>query len=417
MADSESPRIKPFRQSIKALTTELLKSLNEQLPGPDPVIPGLDLLPPELLAHIFSYLDIPGPSSSRLLERPCDDITYSVTADLKSVSLVSQKLRSSVLRFLFRCARLNLQTANQGGWQGELAAFLDFVKARELSHRVDSLTLINDNRRDNSTAAMERNIPQLGNTWDAIFAVLDPVCLTVVAPPRVLAAVTSLFAPMSDIDYFDMPFHILSLQREREKQATTITADDQTNQLHLHARRPWTSALLNEGPFPRARVFHGDGIARHPPPSILAGLAGESGGDAAVDPFVPLAIDDFTYVAILPPRTHLRTLVELLPQLRRFRAQLVQRGDETRSPRCGRPSPQHSDEHMDIYRMYNALTRALQNSTLWGAFCPLQVVELTDVAADGFVRACMNIFDGVRKTDRAWTYNPDEGVMRRKASK
>ena len=129
---------------------------------------SIDSLPPELISHIFSFLDGPAPSDVRLRDQPSPSMLASPYAPLKAVSLVSKRWRAIALPVLFRHVlwafdRWDLVFSETCGSVSDAGAvdgagnpvnpsnptnipLLTFVRANGLERFVESLTLIVSDR-------------------------------------------------------------------------------------------------------------------------------------------------------------------------------------------------------------------------------------------------------------------------------
>ena len=123
--------------------------------SPGREMPGIQALPPELLTHIFSYLDRPAPSDSRLHDEPHPAMLRNEPSSnfLKTISLVSKRWRTTILPSLFRHVRwafdrwdlLMVEPGRSGAHESDPASalpLLAFLRANDLGRHVDTLTLI-----------------------------------------------------------------------------------------------------------------------------------------------------------------------------------------------------------------------------------------------------------------------------------
>lgn len=118
---------------------------------------------------------------------------------------------------------------------------------------------------------LDEPINSLQGHWQALFNVLDPLRVTIVAPPPILSLLVAYRMNIVDTYMFHMPYHILSLARSQPQNRSRRDHIATENDLTLLHFRPWHSLLLNEGSFGRIHQFF-DPVPR--PPSILPGLAG-----------------------------------------------------------------------------------------------------------------------------------------------
>lgn len=231
--------------------------------------PPVETLPPELISHIFSFLDGPAPSDVRLRDQPSPSMLASPDAPLKAVSLVSKRWRAIVLPVLFRHIlwafdRWDLvfseaSTSNTG--KLPTLPLLTFIRANGLSRCVESLTLVVSDRMygqyrlaeasnatttyygDGSPFRGEEDLhlseemksvltnakSRAGWTsrwrqhsarsedsnwlWEMLFGAMDPKRLTIITLPRMLASLLSRMLFLGDAWSFRDQCHILSLDR------------------------------------------------------------------------------------------------------------------------------------------------------------------------------------------------------------
>ena len=177
-------------------------------------------LPLELWGQIVKYLDAPCPSTARLRQQPVFEVTQSNVTALKSVSCVSPTLRAVALRVLFRHARLMVPGASEVANCTELAAFLDFVLRHDLTTAIKSLTLLSNGGDGPHHQVREDSPKGWYDYWATLLDVVDPLCITIVAPPPVLASMASCSICTNWMQDFHMPCHVLSLNRSPTESAS-----------------------------------------------------------------------------------------------------------------------------------------------------------------------------------------------------
>ncbi|KAJ9144923.1 F-box domain-containing protein [Pleurostoma richardsiae] len=408
-------------------------------PGSLAVLSPIDSLPTEILAQVFYFLDSPAPSDSRLHEQPgVAMLKAGYVPPLKIVSLVSRRWRCSVLPLLFQNVVFAL-----GRWDRLLAAWeqdpcsalpcLEFLRVNRLEIYVRTVTLIVEDSMDSiygvrgDTGRHDANgeHPVGGRNWEhdathngdnnwlwlLFFDALDPLRLTIIAPPRALASLLSRMLFLDDAWSFEMPHHVLSLSREdrlikgpigtavetssvgRPLTTTTITSfpfpqvvPDRSSPgcvqnrrrfpCQLFSLRPWTSLLLNEGSSMRVYATYEFFLKR--PPSMLGALLGseEYPNDVGL---VPSTVRSLSYVGIFPLSSHFNTLVQHLPRVDRLFVQLVPRNDILKD----RDEMKHidpSDLWMERNTCYSLLMRELFDNTQRGNWAYLRELESGDAA-------------------------------------
>ncbi|KAI1451818.1 hypothetical protein F4805DRAFT_450011 [Annulohypoxylon moriforme] len=317
----------------------------------------MDRIPPEVLLHIFEFLDGPAPSQVRLRHQPSDDMLQvkpQVLQSLKNVSLVSRAWRILVLPSLFRHILWRPKISSLRAFTMNPIPLLQFLEDNKLDRGVTTFTLIVDfvdREADAGHITPEIRTVDLEWLWDQLFSVIDPLRFTVIAPPTTLAALMSRMLFLDDAWSFSIPYHILSLARtmrpSRDKSVEAHLPDLQLSPPEHDTRRaaqpvstspptgiryrkppacplftvrPWTSILLNEGS--STRVYRTYEFFLRRPPSMLGALLGceEHPNDT---PLVPPTVVDFNYIAIFPLSSHFEVLVQNLPKVKRLFVQLT----------------------------------------------------------------------------------------------
>lgn len=221
-----------------------------EIQGPTSSTLGIDSLPAELLAHIFTFLDENAPSDIRLHDQPDADmlrVPDPLAHYLKTVSLVNRQWRATVLPLLFRNVvwyldRLDLMQVEQS-MSPSAVPLLTFIRNKNLTPYVKSLTMviatahpggsgdIGIYRRGDGSGHYgyspeplspslhrgERNIIFNEDTnwlWKLLFDITKPLRFTMIASPRMLASLLSRMLFLGDEWIFSQTHHILSLSRD-----------------------------------------------------------------------------------------------------------------------------------------------------------------------------------------------------------
>ncbi|KAK7906501.1 F-box domain-containing protein [Apiospora marii] len=305
----------------------------------------MDRLPREILAEVLEFLAGPAPSDCRLHEQPSDDLLKSETLDLKSASQVDKLWRGHALPILFRHVQ----------WRPQLSPcfntldpgpLLQFLLGNRLHRHVLTFTLLIDfhsQETDATSVAYQFCPSDLEVLWNRVFAVIDPLRFTIIAPPTTLAALLNRMLFLQDAWSFKIPYHILSLARSHRapRKDPEMTLEMLTKAYGmgtlsqgrcsaaacvfkgalpappcpLLTLRPWTSMLLNEGS--SIPVYQTYEFFLRSPPSALSALlgTGEYPNDA---PLFPATVVDFNYIAIFPLSSHVSHLVHALPRVDRL---------------------------------------------------------------------------------------------------
>lgn len=317
----------------------------------------INVLPTELLAHIFSYLDSPAPSDDRLHDQPDSAMLDAPQeTNLKSISCVSKRWRAVSLPVLFRHViwtvdryRLLVDMADSKD-PITMVPLLAFLRVNGLGRHVYSFTMLVGYRTVPPPPNIEFYAPaHLINPaltslvesdedrnwlWRALFDLMDPLRFTLIASPQALANLLSRIIFLNDADSFGStpPLHILSLSRDPGA-PTTLPPPSPSRRPYYHpikrprprsilpTLRPWTHLLLNENSsIPVYKTYE---FFLRRPPSILGALLSNHGTVSLIPP----TLTSMSYVAIFPLATHFSWLVDRLPRLRRLFVQLTPRND------------------------------------------------------------------------------------------
>lgn len=256
----------------------------EALPADNPPI---ELLPNELLANIFGFLDSPKPSSSEstLHDEPHFELTKSDNAPLKAVSCVSKRWRRGIIPLLFKHLQFGIKGDDERWTTVDqmMKPFLEFIVGHELSKTIKSFTLMIHQKVPGDIIDRQERSFGFSTFWSGIFKVMDPLELLIVAPAEALGILTNCRVNMDDAWSFDCPCHYLRLQRrpatsshvtkvaqvphespasisdnarssgEPELSSSVLAKSERRRAApSLWDLQPWTSLLLNEGSFIRA---------------------------------------------------------------------------------------------------------------------------------------------------------------------
>ncbi|KAK1716244.1 F-box domain-containing protein [Colletotrichum lupini] len=368
-------------------------------------------LPNEILSQIFSHLDRPAPSDSKLHDQPSSFMLQNLffDRDLKTTSLVCKRWRGAVLPLLFRHVvwtfdRFELPLMEETGNPASAIEFLSFLRANNLTNYVETLSMFVEDAMgsvsDGSATLMETGFANKASysedynwLWTTIFEHIDPTRLTMIASPRVLAQMLSRMLFLGDAWNFSMPRHVLSLSRKDKRTKETqleapVTASstsqasssELTHQKRvpcgLFTIRPWQALLLNEGSSTRVYKTYEFYLKR--PPSILGALLGaeEFPNDESM---IPSSIRDLSYVGIFPLSSHFNTLVQNVPRLDRLFVQLVPRNDILSDHEEMR-NVDLADLWMERNTAYSMLFRELFNPSPDSPWLELSVFESGDAA-------------------------------------
>ncbi|OIW23528.1 hypothetical protein CONLIGDRAFT_637495 [Coniochaeta ligniaria NRRL 30616] len=233
-----------------------------------PTSTAIETLPPELISHIFFFLDGPAPSDVRLRDQPSPSMLASPDAPLKAVSRVSKRWRAIALPVLFRHIlwafdRWDLVFPDAGSATFDAAGnpitlpLLSFIRENNLGRCVESLTLVVSDRmygqyrlseagnaanggassardadlhleedmrslltdaraRSGWTSRWRQHSARSEDSnwlWELLLGAMDPKRFTIIALPRMLASLLSRMVFLGDAWSFRDQYHILSLDR------------------------------------------------------------------------------------------------------------------------------------------------------------------------------------------------------------
>lgn len=213
-----------------------------------PSVPGLLLLPNELLNHIFLFLDNAPPSERRFNHLPTRDWTDSHQAPLKALSTVSRRLRAISLTLLFKHARLD---------PCQLTPWLDLVHRNELASSIESIVAhvseLNDGFHPAWYVRLLNEVPVLR--------------LTVGCESHVLTGLTGIHVNLADMWAFDIPYQYLELRQD----AWEATRQNSYDYLPgLLGAKHWRSLRVNEGSSLAAYTSYEYFLKK--PPSLISNI-------------------------------------------------------------------------------------------------------------------------------------------------
>ncbi|OHE97269.1 F-box domain-containing protein [Colletotrichum orchidophilum] len=369
-------------------------------------------LPNEILGQVFSHLDRPAPSDSKLHDQPSFIMLQNLffDRDLKTTSLVCKRWRDAVLPLLFRHVvwtvdRFELPLMEETGDPASAIDFLSFLRSNSLTNYVNTLSMFVEDAMGgisegtSSATLMETGFANKASysedynwLWRTIFEHIEPTRLTMIASPRVLAQLLSRMLFLGDAWNFSMPQHVLSLSR-KDKRIKETQSKAQVTASSGHASgseqayqkrvpcdlltiRPWQALLLNEGSSTRVYKTYEFYLKR--PPSILGALLGAEefpNDESMISP----SIRDLSYVGIFPLSSHFNTLVQNIPHLDRLFVQLVPRNDILQDTDEMR-NVDLADLWMERNTAYSMLFRELFDPDPGSPWLDLRVFESGDAA-------------------------------------
>ena len=353
-------------------------------------------LPLELLDQILSYLDVEPPSLRALRKEPSITLTDSDAQPLKTLSLTSCSLRRLTICRLFKYARIRLDRLSindiveLSSGSEDINDFLDFVRLNALHSHIKGLVLYTevDLSTELSPTGPRRSRDAFGNwgfyefahLWRNLLTALNPVFITMLAPPSTLALLASCDCQPRDAWAFDMPFNVLHLKQSYTALPAGWLEPPGVNDLfHL---RDWSHCSLNEGASLKAYSTYEYFLKTTPSIALL--------------PFTLTAsFTSFDYIAIFPLHNHTKEISQLLmkmPNLERLRVQLAPEPSNSKiledEARMGKNL--HADMWMELDAGYTLILHTML------AMRRLEYFESLDYALEG-LRSTLDVkFEDIR---------------------
>lgn len=346
----------------------------------------LESLPKELLDQIISSLATSPPSLTKLHQPPSHRIAKSNTRDLKNLSLVASGLCALVRPRLFAHTCFDLRDQTE---------FLDFVARSLLARHVTSILVRGNDSPEN------REDPFW---WRRVLCDLDPLRITVVAPPPFIGAMLGTQIMEGHSWAFEIPFQSLHLERDgRQDQGNSIRLEEQPS---LLSAREWQFLHFNESSSLKAyshyeyfllrvpSVFDQWGSLAHPP-------------DRPADLPSSLSLNrltTFSYTAVFPFYNHVNLVLDavcLMTSLQSLSTQLAPCQNDRVIELEQRGSIDPSDPWMELATAYSLIAHAVR--------------QLGETGCLRWFRACDYQFEALRPElssildetfhETSWTYD------------
>ena len=421
---------------------------------PSMAIPApIEYLPTEILLEIFDSFCQEERSEQWLYEEPLESMqgshaaegrtasasrTSRVFNEVKAISYVSSRWRAVILPRLFRSIIWKPGTAFSKPFDVEIGPLLQFLVRGGLNRHVKTITIMIDRGlEDWEDCQLYHHLrgAHLGQLWSQLFSVIDPLRLTIIAPPAALAAALQCGITLTDAWSFDTRYHILSLARSKNRggngfenskggqlRATALTVSSQSRdqgitsllkaqtmtgsmglkeKLHngwvgsppdvsqcsclhgppvrpLFLLRSWTTVFLNEGS--SIPAYQRYDFFNQKPPSILAALLG-IGECPNNHVLLPPSVAEFNYIAIFPLASHVHAILSNLPRLDRLFIQLTPRVSSSMlQGEKALKQVNMADLWLERDTVYRDLTARLAKAEPRGNWRELKVFELGDSA-------------------------------------
>ncbi|TGJ80018.1 hypothetical protein E0Z10_g8744 [Xylaria hypoxylon] len=215
----------------------------------------MDLIPPEILLHIFEYIGGPAPSETRLHDQPSLDLLTTgpgcSSPPLKAVSLVSRSWRFLVLPCLFRHILWKPSVYSLSAFTLNPIPLLRFLTENRLARSVVTFALVI--KFDDPAAIDLEFTPRIRTAdlewlWDQIFSVIDPLRFTILARPTTMAALLSCMLYLNDAWSFDIPYHIFSFARSTRQIRTESGTPSGSTSTDVQSVTPTVSSASRRVP-------------------------------------------------------------------------------------------------------------------------------------------------------------------------
>ncbi|PLN78623.1 hypothetical protein BDW42DRAFT_174494 [Aspergillus taichungensis] len=308
---------------------------------------ALESLPSELLDEIIFYLSGSSPSLANFHQPPNPRMVRHGTRDLKNLARVSLRLREVVLPSLYAHACFNL---------GDIDDFLAFVTSFNLKQYVSSIVV-----KGKDTPG-ERDDPLW---WRRVLSHLDPLRVTVIAPPRFIGAMLDTPIMEGHSWAFEVPLQVLQLERDSRERDPMLSSQIEEPSSLLDTRS-WSSLSFNESSSLKAYNHYEYFLFQVP--SLI-----REWGSIAATPSCPeqlllsLSLNNLTsfqYTAVFPFYNHVKLVlnaVSLMTSLRTLRVQLAPSRNDKAIELEQRGSMDPSDPWMELATGYSLIAQAVRD--------------------------------------------------------
>ena len=288
--------------SLLDLATTMSMSLQ---PGSSSLL----VLPNELLDHAFSFLDVEPPSVRNFTQLPSRAWTDQTEAPLKTLSVVSSRLRAIVLQRLFRYARID---------PCHLTPLLEFMHRFGLAGGVESITAHVSDLHDCFHPAW----------YVRLLNEVPAQRLVVGCEPHNFAELTGVPLNLDDSWAFNVPYQYLELTQPTYEAMRQITYDYLPG---LLGAKHWKSIRVNEGSSLAAYTSY-EWFLKNPPslmsnlhncissmpfdPENLQNLFPDTVGQVASIRGVLSNLQEFSFTAIFPFYNHVDNILKCIRKMR-----------------------------------------------------------------------------------------------------
>ncbi|KAF9893015.1 hypothetical protein FE257_012426 [Aspergillus nanangensis] len=320
---------------------------------------ALESLPNELLDGIIASLSAPPPSLYKLHQPPCARISKCETHDLKNLSRASSRLREVLLPRLFSHACFDLQDTD---------AFLLFVCTLDLGRYVTSIVV----KGRHSPGSREDPF-----WWRQVLSRLDPLRVTVIAPPSFLGAMMGTQIMDGHSWAFQVSLQILQLERDNRGCDATSSLDYETCSSLMEAG-PWSTLLFNESSSLKAYNHYEYFLFQVPSLFSKWGSAAcsKSRQEQKILCHSLNTLTSFRYTAVFPFYNHVKlvlNVVELMENLQALSVQLAPGENDKATELEQRGSMDPSDPWMEIATGYSLIAHSVKEMGFRGGLVEFHV--------------------------------------------
>lgn len=308
---------------------------------------SLETLPNELLDEIISYIATSPPSVARLHQPPSVRISRSDDRSLKNFARSSSRILGVVRPRLFAHAYFGLD---------DVTEFLSFVSALNIERYVTSIVIQCSQSTDRTADSF---------WWRQVLSCLDPLRVTVVAPPPFIGTMLGAEIFEGHSWAFDVPLQ--TIQFERSSQLVALGKLPSLEKCpSLLESRNWSSLSFNESSSIKAYNHYEYFLFQVP---SLFSKWGSTASLRSREDRAALSVrfDDltsFSFTAVFPFYNHVKLVLnaaELMVNLRCLSVQLAPCEDDKVTEIEQRGSMDPSDPWMEIATGYSLVAHTVKD--------------------------------------------------------
>lgn len=355
----------------------------------------LESLPNELLDQIISSLATSPPSVTRLSQPPTYRITRGVTRDLKHLSLVSSGLCALVRPHLFVHACFDLKDQDQ---------FFAFIAQADLAQNVSSVVARGGDSPENREDQF---------WWRRVLCDLDPVRITLVAPPSFIGATLETHIMDGHGWAFEIPLQIVHLERDGRSGDMRGRSPLMEEPSSILSARAWRAFQFNESSSLKAYSHYEYFLFQVPSLFTRWGsLASPPSRPAELPESLSLnRLTTFNYTAVFPFYNHVNLVLSavcLMTSLQSFSTQLAPSLNDRVIELEQRGSIDPSDPWMELATGYSLIAHAVRDLGTEGC---LRIYKACDYQFDALRPELSSILGDILG-ETQWTHD-GQGVWRK----